>query len=790
MSHARRPRPLAAVLGGIAMVVGFVLLPAAQGSLAAGGAAQSPGQSPSASPSPSHSPSTSPSPSPSPSHTKSHTPTPSPSPSKSHHRKPHKKPHGTTVIGPQMYNPAAHRHFAARSTVTVSQTKTLVNEMIHVSWTGFTPSSQVLYDPVITDYPVMVVECNSAHPRRLTQCYGGNNGGVQGAFGPFGPMNTAYATTAKNGTGQLDIQILTLAENQMLGCSIKHRCSLVVMPSQGGNTLAVPANCRDHSLDPAGTDLGQFAFSSQTGSCSWAKRIVVPLTFAPAADSCKLKKAAFAAIGSPMLLRAMNQWRAGLCTGSNPLALTFNAALTEPEAIADLPSGLGDIALTTRPGPGHVASNKTYTFAPVAISSVAIAYWVDNPNNGQPVRNLKLDPLLVTKLLTQSYNFDNDGCAHGARHNKQIGCDAAVDGNPLTLFTDPEFKHLNPHVPGPFGGGSSFQVPTVESGHSDMTWEVTRWIANNHAAQNFMAGHFDKWGMHVNTDYLGLKYPIDSFTGQDSYPVIAHKYSPVFPLSLVANYQVQNWEPGTFWEKDQFGNFPRDPIEVPGERALFAILDEGDAAAFRFPVAKILNHSGRYVAPSNRSMAAALPAMAKNGGNHITKQINYNKVAKDAYPLTMVIYAMVPTSGVKPAKASAIAQFLDFVAGPGQTPGLRPGDLPPGYLPLPSALRAQTMKAAQLVLNQKGNSLNPKPTTSPSTSPSGPSVTPSSSPTRLGAGVVTVKQAAETAGPIRYALPILLIVGGAATLGGASSLMLGSAAAITERARRIRRLGW
>ena len=98
------------------------------------------------------------------------------------------------------------------------------------------------------------------------------------------------------------------------------------------------------------------------------------------------------------------------------------------------------------------------------------------------------------------------------------------------------------------------------------------------------------------------------------------------------------------------------------------------------------------------------------------------------------------------------------------------------------------MKAAQLVLNQKGNRLNPKPTASPSTSPAGPQLAPSPSPTRLGAGVVTVKQAAQTSGPIRYALPILLIVGGAATLGGASSLMLGSAAAITERARRMRRL--
>ena len=97
------------------------------------------------------------------------------------------------------------------------------------------------------------------------------------------------------------------------------------------------------------------------------------------------------------------------------------------------------------------------------------------------------------------------------------------------------------------------------------------------------------------------------------------------------------------------------------------------------------------------------------------------------------------------------------------------------------------MRAAQLVLNQKGNSLNPKPTTSPSP-PASPSPAPSPSPTHLGAGVVTVKQAAQTSGPIRYALPILLIVAGAATLGGASSLMLGSAAAIAERVRRLRRL--
>jgi hypothetical protein len=186
-------------------------------------------------------------------------------------------------------------------------------------------------------------------------------------------------------------------------------------------------------------------------------------------------------------------------------------------------------------------------------------------------------------------------------------------------------------------------------------------------------------------------------------------------------------------------------------------------------------------------MAAALPALVGSSKNHITQHISYKKVAKDAYPLTMVIYALVPTSHVKQAKADAIAHFLQFVAGPGQTPGLQPGHLPPGYLPLPAKLRAQTMRAAQLVLNQKGNSLHPKPSTSPSPPPS-PTPAPSPSKTPLGAGVVTVKQAAQTLGPIRYALPILLIVGGAATLGGASSMMLGNAAAISERVRRLRRL--
>ena len=102
-------------------------------------------------------------------------------------------------------------------------------------------------------------------------------------------------------------------------------------------------------------------------------------------------------------------------------------------------------------------------------------------------------------------------------------------------------------------------------------------------------------------------------------------------------------------------------------------------------------------------MTAALGEM-QTSGNHITQQQNDHGKVKNAYPLTMVIYALVPTGGISKTKAAKIAQFLDFVADSGQRPGALPGQLAPGYLPLTSSMRAQTLKAAQEVLDQSGGS--------------------------------------------------------------------------------------
>jgi PBP superfamily domain len=144
-----------------------------------------------------------------------------------------------------------------------------------------------------------------------------------------------------------------------------------------------------------------------------------------------------------------------------------------------------------------------------------------------------------------------------------------------------------------------------------------------------------------------------------------------------------------------------NPIEPPGTRDLMAFVDQPDAVADDFPTAALQNHEGDFVTASAASMAAAVSDMVTNPDG-ITKDDNEDASNPDAYPLTMVVYAMVPTSHTPKAEATKIAQWLDYVAGAGQHAGAGAGQLPAGYLPLPAKMRLQTLQAAYDVLAQNG----------------------------------------------------------------------------------------
>jgi len=732
---------------------------------------------------------------------------------------------GVTVFGPKMWDPSTRSYYPFRSTVTVSQTRDLVHQSVRVSWTGFTPTNWQgvqPYSPSDTLYPVMVAECKGTDPtlKHLNQCYGADYEGNSATYGTWGPYNAVYEATSDSpgsvGTGEAIIDLETAVQNLALGCDSSRPCSLLVMPAQGGNKVTSradaytngPYTCKNHRNDgspnliaTASNDFGGFY-----SPCSWDARIVIPLHFAPTPSICPTNGAKLTVAGSPMLGEAMAQWDTGLCSGSHPLTVTDISSVAETEAINQLYAGLASVALTTLPATGTPSGDKDYTYAPVGVSAVDIGYWADRLSTGNPQTGIKLTPRLMAKLLTTSYNLEEVGCpAHG---RKPPGCDPDIKpSNPTNIFADPEFTALNPQISAPQNANQFADVPIVLLGDSDMTYELTRWIAANPAAEAFLQGTADPWGMTVNGYYKGTSYPTTALSTSDRSGYIQAAYSPVATLSEEASDVALGAPPGDSYDPScphVTSTCPDGPTtafspEASGSRALFSVLDNGDAANFDVPAAAILNNAGRYVEPTAASMAAALNSMvtAKNG---ITKQVSMSSNNPDAYPLTMVIYAMVPTSHIPRTKAALIARWLRYVAGPGQSPGRTPGKLAPGYLPLPKKMADETLAVASEVQKDPGGTSGSSASSSTTTSPAS-SVTSSPSPggslsaspsasislpavhPRL--ATVAVRDP-QSAGAIRYALPVVLILGGLATLGGAAALV-GGGSAPTAAIARLRR---
>src|SRR5262249_48658166 len=82
--------------------------------------------------------------------------------------------------------------------------------------------------------------------------------------------------------------------------------------------------------------------------------------------------------------------------------------------------------------------------------------------------------------------------------------------------------------------------------------------------------------------------------------------------------------------------------------------------------------------PDSTGLLHVNPAAAGDGGD----------------PLVAVSYAAVRTTQ-SPEALRDYASLILYASSTGQTPGVEPGELPRGYLPLPNALRAQAQAAAK-----------------------------------------------------------------------------------------------
>ncbi|MBV6701976.1 hypothetical protein KV557_33550 [Kitasatospora aureofaciens] len=653
-----------------------------------------------------------------------------------------------TAKGPKVWIPK-DKKYGPEGKVTVAQTKNLVDQVVHVSWSGFTPSTDAMgglwnngpqravRQPY---YQVRVYQCRGTDPK-ITDCYDSTlfnadpTAGFQQKTPPAGttfpdfPSNMAIAVTDGNGSGFADIEVYTADQSPSLGCDDKHPCSLVVEPNYGGDTASFTdttrkgvVNCDDHSLDQALDMASDQVLQGYTNKwtkfktseqCSWERRAVVPLEFAPTPAACSDRRAAFTAAGLEPAKRAMQQWQAGLCQGSDPISLQYGFANGDSQSRADFLAGRKDMALTARPD--TQVPPRPYVYAPLATSGISVVFLVDDPKSSRQIRDMRLNARLMAKLLTQSY---------APQGSAQV---ASVAGNPGCIFDDPEFVKLNP-VPSeskltwPTLCAYFNFSPTVLGTTADMTYQLTSWIASDPDAVRFLDGEPDPWGMHVDTFYLRPAfsgYPVDAFSRQDSSGLVKAKedpfdrwkqyeWNPVMTgLVDVARKVLQNRPNCINAQRNTDGSHDQCPALMPGRRTLFAIMDTAQAKAYSLPEAQLLNPAGGFVPPDAPGFQAAVADMTvdpSTGVQSMPYGASDTAFSRDqkAYPLTTVQYAMLPTKDVQDTKAAAIAKFMRAVTTTGQVYGYEPGRLAPGFLALTAAQRTQAADAIGHLESQDG----------------------------------------------------------------------------------------
>lgn len=253
------------------------------------------------------------------------------------------------------------------------------------------------------------------------------------------------------GTGSVQFRVENKLENSFLGCDATTECFLLVVPNWGGDDgssngwyddqpdtgdgladMTYTTHCSDHTGD--GDNTFQYNdFGTETHwntSCTWADRFVFPLSFSPSPSQfCSSNDYQFYAEGSPELEQAMQQWTPAWCsTKQGPVDFDYNSGDSEYAARSSFLSGGNgalssgtDVALVTDPASSALAAGATrkFTYAPIANTGIAIAYYLDNVTTGQPVTNLKLDARLVAKLLTDSYSYSFSQCDPGRRHSRR-----------------------------------------------------------------------------------------------------------------------------------------------------------------------------------------------------------------------------------------------------------------------------------------------------------------------------------------------------------------------------------
>ncbi len=587
-------------------------------------------------------------------------------------------------------------------------------------------------------------------------------------FDPSTTNEDDFGLTRPDGTGSEFFTVDTGLESSGLGCGQgayvpSHgaaqipKCWLVIVPRGTPQQEDDPHDIPSPFANPG-------VVTSALAPTPWSDRIVIPLGFTPVGNACPIGANEQQIVGSELALPAILSWEPVLCANRSQPPYDF-AAQSDNQARQELTAGTVGVvgapgmAILSRPvAATTILPGTTVTYAPLTLSGLVIGFNIQRaepPTGGDPgeagflgtrVTQLNLTPLLVAKLLSQSYQDEFPYHINTAgTPNESSSQYKWLAGNPISIFSDPDFLQYNPEfvdLATDFALGGRPPVGLiVEQPTADATYELWTWILSDPQARAWLSGKPDPcttWssrctGTKVNPLYLITdKNPSGApfgTTAPDSFPA-NDPWCGVDPFTPGASANLDppalcmlDWSPygGTMQAVAQEVRTANDASktqqgasfnpalpdlfwqgwgpQLPGRNVVMGVTDSASAAEYGLQVANLSaagdDTSPTFVAPNATSFEAGEAEMSPGAAGLLQTSVD----ATGGYPLTTLTYAAALPSTLDSTSRQAYAHFITYAAASGQTPGVAPGQLPPGYAPLPAGLRAQARAAAHAILS-------------------------------------------------------------------------------------------
>ncbi|HEV2639164.1 MAG TPA: hypothetical protein VGX23_28750 [Actinocrinis sp.] len=551
-----------------------------------------------------------------------------------------------------------------------------------------------------------------------------------------------YTLTDADGSGNQYFHMLTNTQSPGLGCG-----QVVAEPAAPGGAGVEPCwlvvvprgNLEVDGNTVSGTTAASALQSSPLSASNWANRIQFPLDFQPVTSACAIGANEVQTAGDEQVADAMDSWQPGLCA-KDPTAPYSYSEVSDDSARNELNTPDPGLQFVSDPlSTSFGETGPATVYAPVAVNALTVSFYIQYPpgsaSAGGQITALNLNARLLAKLLTQSYR---DAVAANDPYTD------VPSQNPVDLTADPEFRALNPQFASLNFGENNFGANDIPDlilpfGDADAYTGLWTWITQDPAARAFLDGAPDNdvhnhgvatySGMVVNPNYYKLQLPIEDFPTVDPYCAPVQPVTTVnqeTPLCGIALHPyVNTMDDGadeasqgnqglrTTWSDigDEIGNWGTSPAEADGKIAILALTDSATAAKYDLPTAGLCDDlagqtdANGQITPAGNLSVDCVPATAQTLAAAVADALpsavdpsvlipNTHSVDPYAYPLTTITYAATVPSMLTPTQGAQYAQLLDYIAGPGNVTGLQPGELAPGYAPLPASLLAQTLAVA------------------------------------------------------------------------------------------------